>query len=840
IPLSDFVSFWSAGRWVLQGRDPYTLYWLYPLWLTFPLIPLGALEYLPAAVIWLTLTEVALVSSVLGLIHLSGVAFRPRATALVMIGTILFAPTLAVFFYQQISIAILFLLVLAALSWRRDHPIVAGLFMALALGKPHLTLLVVLFWLTVAILRGEWRILGGFVAGLGAELISAELVLPMWATRWFESFQTIITPVLAKFVLTLNFHLAIVFWAGAMLALAVLLAVGSLLLDERPPYLRGWTLAMVATMLFSPRPIVYDLVFAIAPLVLIATRRTWRTEIAVVLVIVLSWTIGGIVSSIGFLIYPWVIGLAVLLSWVTINWQALRQGVVSVRSLFAHHPRTWRPVYRQALLRLLILGGMISTGLYLSWCFQTRLIGSLILLGLLSAALFVNLAQILGIWFLYLHIAEPNWQLPMPGLSVDVYVTSYHEPLQLIARALRAAQAMRYPHRTYLLDDGREPECRALAERLGVEYITRLDNRDAKAGNINHALTKTAGELIAIFDIDHAPCPEFLDRVLGYFLDPQVGFVQVMLAHCNQEESFVARAAAEQTFDAFGPTFMGMHGCESATAFGSNCTFRRATLQDIGGYQAGLAEDLHTSIHVHAQGWKSVYVPEVLAYGLVPGDLIGFFKQQFKWARGVFEVLFSDFPYLAWALTPAQQLSYLVRMTYYLAGPAVALNQIFLILYLIFGSPVARLDMSGFLLHWLPFMAFSLLIRQVAIACWQPDPASRGFHLRGMLLVFGAWPVYTLALICALLRIRIPFIATPKQRVRGNYVGLIIPQLIAAALLLFSIGWRMMQGLAGSDWIMIVFALMNVGMYGGILYATWESRRVNFSQVQSVCESEIA
>jgi cellulose synthase (UDP-forming) len=87
-----------------------------------------------------------------------------------------------------------------------------------------------------------------------------------------------------------------------------------------------------------------------------------------------------------------------------------------------------------------------------------------------------------------------------------------------------------------------------------------------------------------------------------------------------------------------------MYGCDAAPVWGSHCTFRRTALDEIGGHGIGLAEDLQTSITLHAAGWHSVFVPALKARGLVPSDFNALTKQQFKWARGVFEVLFSTYP----------------------------------------------------------------------------------------------------------------------------------------------------------------------------------------------------
>ncbi len=110
--------------------------------------------------------------------------------------------------------------------------------------------------------------------------------------------------------------------------------------------------------------------------------------------------------------------------------------------------------------------------------------------------------------------------------QVDLFVATYDEPAWILAPTVAGAVAVRYPHRTYVLDDGRRPWVRELAHRLGAEYITRADRRGAKAGNINHALQQTTGDFIGILDANFVPTPDFIDDMLDHFEDPQVALVQ--------------------------------------------------------------------------------------------------------------------------------------------------------------------------------------------------------------------------------------------------------------------------------------------------------------------------
>src|SRR5439155_608551 len=117
------------------------------------------------------------------------------------------------------------------------------------------------------------------------------------------------------------------------------------------------------------------------------------------------------------------------------------------------------------------------------------------------------------------------------GATVDVFITCYNEPVELVRETVHAALAIAYPHRTWVLDDGNSPAMRAMAEQAGSGYIVRSEEwqgrqRHAKAGNLNNALAQTDGEFVMVLDADQVPSPRILDRVLGYFVDERVAFVQ--------------------------------------------------------------------------------------------------------------------------------------------------------------------------------------------------------------------------------------------------------------------------------------------------------------------------
>lgn len=432
---------------------------------------------------------------------------------------------------------------------------------------------------------------------------------------------------------------------------------------------------------------------------------------------------------------------------------------------------------------ILVILGVGALGYFYSWWFIDGRLTSPWLLFILLCALLYGGIQLLGNWLLYLKARRTIPPSLSTELTVDIFVTACNEPHALVERALAAACAVRGQHRTWLLDDGADPALRTLARRLGAGYLTRSDHADAKAGNVNAALARTGGDIVAIFDIDHVPTPDFLEQTLGYFDDPKMGFVQVMLTFDNRDESWVAQAASETSLEFYNPTSLGTDGIGGATLMGSNALIRRKALESIGGYQPGLAEDLATSIALHAAGWRSAYVAEPLAPGLAPPNFTAWFVQQLKWARGVFELLITAYPRLFPKLTWGQRLSYAVRMTKYWIGPAVALHLFATIFILIFGSAPVRDAFHTYLIHLAPVALLDAIIRHTALRAWKHRATPNTSLIRAVVLVYATWPIYLLAWVMAVLRRPLAFRPTPKSASGELNPVWLLPQLIVLLLL---------------------------------------------------------
>jgi len=494
--------------------------------------------------------------------------------------------------------------------------------------------------------------------------------------------------------------------------------------------------------------------------------------------------------------------------------------------------------HERFILLVLVIAGIISLVKFADWWFREEHIGNFWLFILLSTFFWYSMSRVVLSWINYLNIKKPESIAAPEGLSVAIYTTSYAgEPLAMVEKTLQACKMVSYPHKTYLLDNTGDPAFKETAERNGTVWIDSSGLEGAKAGKINNALKQTSEDFILILDPDHIPFPNFLDKTLGYFQDENIGFVQVSQAYYNQYRSFTAKGAAEQTYSFYGPTQMGLNGLGCSVAIGANCTFRRKALESIGGHAIGLAEDLLTSIRIHSAGWKSVYNPVVVSRGLVPEDFGSFCKQQLKWARGVFEIMFVEIPKVFRKLTGWQKFSYLAIGTYYLVGVISFFFTFLPFLFFLTGIIPARMPFADFLIHGAYLIIISVLI-YFYTQKWLCHPETeKGFHWRGMILKYACWPVFFLGFLLAVVNVDIPYIPTPKKAMIGYTSPFARPLIVYIFLFLITVTiviihrrYFVSEGelisSAEKTWGMIGFAFIAFVMSLFGLIAAWSSRRL--------------
>jgi cellulose synthase (UDP-forming) len=339
---------------------------------------------------------------------------------------------------------------------------------------------------------------------------------------------------------------------------------------------------------------------------------------------------------------------------------------------------------RGVTLILVTLSIVVSTR-YIWWrltetlIFNSR-IEAFLGLGLIMAELYAWLVLVLG-------YIQTSWPLKRPPMSmpedialwpsVDLFIPTYNEPLSVVQNTVLGALSVDYPPdklKIYILDDGRREEFREFAESLGVGYITRGDNLHAKAGNLNHALQVTDGELLALFDSDHVPNRAFLQLTIGWFLrDPKLSLVQTP-HHFYSPDPFERNLRAGTTVPNEGQLFYGLiqdgNDLWNAAFFCGSCAvMRRSAVDSIGGFATQtVTEDAHTALKLHRAGWNSAYLRLPLAAGLATERLAIHVGQRMRWARGMTQIFRVDNPVLGRGLSFGQRVCYLNAMLHFFFG----------------------------------------------------------------------------------------------------------------------------------------------------------------------------
>ncbi|MBH0196691.1 MAG: glycosyltransferase [Nitrospira sp.] len=306
------------------------------------------------------------------------------------------------------------------------------------------------------------------------------------------------------------------------------------------------------------------------------------------------------------------------------------------------------------------------------------------------------------------HAWSPLERQPVPLRSyptVDIFVTVVNEPLGILHRTLIGCINQNYPkdrYRVYVLDDGPRQDIKSLAVSLNCEYICRTDRQHAKAGNLNHALKHTTGDIVAIFDVDHVPTSDFLKETVGFFQDDQVAIVQTPHHFYNADvfqKNLQMEGVLKNEQSLFYRVLQSGRDRHNSAFFAGSCgLFRRRVLDEIGGFRTEtVTEDIHTSMMIHAKGYRSCYLNKVLAAGLMPETFESAMKQRVRWAMGHVQILFQSNPFMMRGLTLPQRVGYFASIFYFCHGIPRAVCLIAPLFALLFGITPVTADVPSIL-----------------------------------------------------------------------------------------------------------------------------------------------
>ena len=307
---------------------------------------------------------------------------------------------------------------------------------------------------------------------------------------------------------------------------------------------------------------------------------------------------------------------------------------------------------------------------------------------------------------------------------VDIFICTYDEPLEILEKSVLTALALDYPNATvWVLDDTRRKWLREYCEAVGARYVTRDNNRDAKAGNLNNGLAVTAAQtnapLILVLDADFAPRPDFLKRTVGLLSNPDVAVVQTPQFYYNpdpiQHNLLAAQSWVDDQrffFDVFQPA-KDAWGC--AFCVGTSFVVRRDRLTEIGGFPSqAISEDINLTYTMLAHGYQTWWLNEKLSIGLSAEGIPEYITQRARWCLGTIQVaLLRDGPLFGSGFTFTQRWHYLHGVLNWLCKPFLVLLLIAPPIYWFAGMPAFETDYLSFLRYGVP-----ALLGQIIYMAW--------------------------------------------------------------------------------------------------------------------------
>jgi cellulose synthase (UDP-forming) len=297
--------------------------------------------------------------------------------------------------------------------------------------------------------------------------------------------------------------------------------------------------------------------------------------------------------------------------------------------------------------------------------------------------------------------------------AVDIFICTCNEPLDVLEKSILPALAIDYgPKTVWVLDDTRRPWLKEYCDRVGARYVSRPDNKGAKAGNLNNGLAVSAAAtrapLILVLDADFAPQPNILKRMVGLFADPAVGVVQSPQFFYNADPIQHNLHATDSWvddqrifFDVFQPA---KDAWDCAFCVGTSFIVRRDRLDEMGGFpHEAICEDLNLTYSLLRRGYKTRWLNERLSVGLSSEGLPEYVSQRTRWCLGTIQVaLLKDGPMRGPGYSVTERIQFFHGVLNWLCKPFIVLMLIAPAIYWFAGLPAFHADYLSFLRYGLP------------------------------------------------------------------------------------------------------------------------------------------
>lgn len=393
--------------------------------------------------------------------------------------------------------------------------------------------------------------------------------------------------------------------------------------------------------------------------------------------------------------------------------------------------------------------------------------------------------------------------------SVDIFIPTYNEDVDMVKITTIATLNIDYPREllnVYILDDGatvskrdcsksmsiaweRHYELRRVARELGVSYLTRQENGHAKAGNLNHALAHTRGDLVLILDCDHVPTRDFLKNTVGWFLkDEKLAFVQTPHFFMNpdpiEKNIDILKDAPSENEMFYRACQPGLNFWNSSFFCGSAAIMRRKYLEEVGGICGEtVTEDCETALALHQRGYNSAFISRPMVCGLSPETFDDFILQRSRWAQGMTQMLMLNNPLFAKGLTFYQRICYLNNGIFWLFGISRFIFMVAPAAFLLLGLNVYFATLGQVVAFALPHVVASMILSDFLYGKYRWPFLSELYE--------SIQSVYLMPVVISVfINPRKPsFKVTPKGRsLENDFIsGLSLPFIVMCAILMVSL-----------------------------------------------------
>lgn len=443
--------------------------------------------------------------------------------------------------------------------------------------------------------------------------------------------------------------------------------------------------------------------------------------------------------------------------------------------------------------------------------------------------------------------------------TVDVFIPTYNEDPELLAATLAAAKSMVYPRdklAIYLLDDGgteakrnhkdprvalaamrRHELLKSLCENMGVIYHARQKNDHAKAGNLNDGLRISKGELVVVFDADHAPVREFLRETVPFFAeDEKLFLVQTPHYFLNPDpleknlDTFARMPSENEMF--YSVIQRGLDKWNASFFCGSAAVLRRKALETTRGFAGqSITEDCETALALHTKGWHSYYVDKPLIAGLQPETFVSFIGQRARWCQGMLQILILNRPFLARGLSVGQRICYAGINLFWLFPLSRLAFMFSPLLYIFFSLEIYQANIMEFASYALTYLISSFAMQSYLYGRVRWPWVSELYEYVQSVMLIGS-------IISVVRNPRKPtFNVTAKgQTLEKSMLSPLARPYFAIFLLLlaaaFYSAWRFFTEPLATDLLMIVagWNLLNLGLAGAALGVVSERRELRRNQ----------